>query len=101
MMRNLITRLAVRWLQRRAHVVLDPMFMGIAVGNCTVVQQGVSYLVTPNHPVPRWVILNQSLVRLDEPIFVAADGKADGDGSKERPFATFQQAYEHAREHGA
>jgi hypothetical protein len=56
-----MTRLAIWWLQRCGYFLVPPGFIGLIVGNCSVVQMGQAWLVSMP-PIGHVVALNQSIV---------------------------------------
>lgn len=61
----MLERISEWYLRRRGRVVLSRLFMGIAIGNCTMKRIGEGhYRVFTAHPSPQIIALNCSLVDL-------------------------------------
>lgn len=65
-MTRLLDGLAKWWLTLRGGVVLEPGWMGIAVGHCYVVQQGELYTVMPLSYPTKVIALTQSIVKVED-----------------------------------
>jgi hypothetical protein len=60
--RDFVTSLSIRWLERRGYTVVGPHFMGVVLGYCYAVGDKEKMVVMPMNPYGSLIVLNHTYV---------------------------------------